>query len=87
MSDASALTFPCLFPIKVIGDAQADFQTVVLEIFSQHGLTAAECEVALRASQAGRFQALTITFMAQNQAQLDAIYRQLVALPFVRMVL
>ncbi len=87
MSDASALTFPCLFPIKVIGAAHPDFQRRVLEIFSQHGVAANACEVALRDSQAGRFQALTITFTAQNQAQLDAIYRQLVALPFVRLVL
>lgn len=87
MSDTSVLTFPCWFPIKVIGDTHPDFSDLTLQVFCQHGATAAECEVALRASQAGRFQALTITFMAQNQAQLDAIYRQLLALPFVRMVL
>jgi putative lipoic acid-binding regulatory protein len=87
MSDTPLLTFPCRFPLKVIGDAHPEFSDLIVQVFLQHGAVLADCEVVMNKSQAGRFQALTITFTAQNQAQLDAIYRQVLTLPFVRLAL
>ena len=34
--DAPKIEFPCSYPIKVLGRAGQDFETVINEIFEQH---------------------------------------------------
>lgn len=73
----SPLEFPCLFPIKVMGNAADDFDALVMEIVGRHIESITPDAVQRRASKEGRYLSLTITIKARSQAQLDAVYRDL----------
>lgn len=85
--DQSPLRFPCSFPIKAMGLAGADFDAVVVGIVRRHAPDMAEAAVAVRPSAEGKYLAVTVTIQAQSRAQLDAIYRDLVACEQVLMAL
>ena len=86
-SGKSLLTFPCVFPIKVVGQSGVDFEAHVLAIVRRHVPDLKETAVGRRPSKAGRFTSLTVTVNAESQTQLDAIYRELSASPDVIMAL
>lgn len=81
------LEFPCDFPLKIMGHAAGDFDTLVIEIVSRHvpGLPAEA--VQRRPSREGRYLSLTVTVQAESQRQLDDLYRELSAHPRILMVL
>ncbi|MFQ5486813.1 MAG: YbeD family protein [Gammaproteobacteria bacterium] len=81
------LEFPCDFPIKVIGRAAPDFDTVVFALVRSHAPELGEGAVKSRASGRGNYQAATVTVRASSKAQLDAIYRELTACERILMVL
>ena len=81
------MNFPCVFPVKVMGANQDDFERLVLAIIQQHATLAAEKAVTSRLSRGGRFLSLTVHIQAESQAQLDAIYRELSAHERVLMML
>ena len=70
-------SFPCLFPVKVMGYWAEDFDTFVAQIVRRHMPDLAEAAVRTRVSQGGRYIAVTVTIEAQSQRQVDAIYRDL----------
>ena len=78
-SDESPLQFPCAFPIKAMGPAMPSFDTLVVSIVGRHSADIAEGAVTVRPSAGGKYLAVTVTIQAQSRAQLDAIYRDLVA--------
>jgi putative lipoic acid-binding regulatory protein len=80
------MDFPCVFPVKVMGANQEDFEHLVLEIIRKHA-TVAEGVVSTRLSRGGRFISLTIRVNAESQEQLDKIYRELSAQERVLMML
>ena len=82
-----ALRFPTEFPIKVMGRDEPAFEPTVLEIVRRHAGADVELAVRSRPSAGGNFVSVTVTFEAQSQAQLDAIYRELTAHDLVLMVL
>ncbi len=71
------MDFPRVFPIKVMGANQDDFEALVLEIVRKHASLAGEKVVNSRLSRNGRFISLTVQINALNQEQLDTIYREL----------
>lgn len=87
MSQTSLLKFPCHFPIKIIGKNTDAFcesvRACVLKFFPDTPPLA----IQANKSQHGNFVALTATVIAQNQTSLDALYRELSALPDMKMVL
>ena len=87
MSDRETLIeFPCRFPVKVMGDAHPELLEAVEGCVAEH-LDAEDAVIEQRASRAGRFVGITITFTATSQAQLDAFYRSLGRCDRVRMIL
>lgn len=86
-SSKSAIQFPCEFPIKAFGSGHGDFEVLVVGIVRRHTPDLAEGAVSSRLSKGGKYLAVTVTIRAQNQAQLDAIYRDLSACPEVAMAL
>jgi putative lipoic acid-binding regulatory protein len=80
------MDFPNVFPIKVMGANQEDFESLVLEIIRKHA-TVGEEVVSSRLSRGGRYVSLTVQVNAQNQEQLDNIYRELSAHERVLMML
>lgn len=84
---APLLEFPAEFPLKAIGLGVEDFEAFVLEIVRRHvpGLPADASSTRL--SGGGKYLAVTVTFTATSQAQLDALYRELSGHPRVVMLL
>jgi putative lipoic acid-binding regulatory protein len=83
----SSLTFPCDFPIKVIGRKEPAFEDTVLGIVRRHVPTLPMDAVSTRDSGGGKFTALTVTVTAISQQQLDDLYRELTRTPAVLMAL
>ncbi len=83
----SALKFPCVFPIKVMGRLEPDFQATVVALISSHLGDVRPEQVRARASSNSRFVSVTVTILADSREQLDNIYRTLTASAQVLLVL
>jgi putative lipoic acid-binding regulatory protein len=83
----SLLTFPCAFPIKVMGLTRDDFAQAIVAVVRKHAPDFDPATVEMRASSAGKYLSLTCTIHAASRAQLDDLYRELSAHPLVAMVL
>ncbi len=81
------MEFPCIYPVKVMGADQGDFERLVIEIIQKHVSLAGEREVVRRPSRNGRFVSITVHVIAESQVQLDALYRELSAHERVLMML
>jgi putative lipoic acid-binding regulatory protein len=79
MSDAdeSLLKFPTDLPIKVFGRNDDAFRGAVRTIVEVH--YGAAYMVTEQISKQGAYASLTVTVRAESRAQVDALYRDLVA--------
>ena len=90
MSDpeqSSLLTFPCIFPMKVMGRREDGFAQTVSEIVLRHATDFHPETIEMRSSKNGRYLSLTVTLNARSREQLDALYSELSRHPMVLMVL
>lgn len=78
-SQASLLRFPCPFPIKAMGRASGDFEGLVFGIVQRHAPGLTHHSVRVRSSRGGKYLSVTVTILAEEREQLDAIYRDLSA--------
>ena len=83
----SLLTFPCVFPIKVMGRREDGYAQTVTDIVMRHAPDFHPQTVEMRASKNGRYLSLTVTINARSREQLDALYSELSKHPMVMMVL
>lgn len=83
----SALSFPCLFPIKVFGKDSQDFEQVVFRLVKPHVPELTYDDLSRKTSSGKRYAAVTVTIIARDKAQLDAIYQDLSDSPSVLMSL
>ena len=81
------LEFPCEFPIKIMGARVDGFAQAVIEVVQRHAPDYDPVGVEMRPSSKGNYLAVTCTFRALSQAQVDAMYRELTAHPMVKVVL
>jgi len=81
------LEFPCRFPIKVMGRAEADFAQTMTDLVREYDPKLDPAEVEMRPSRAGNYVGLTLHVNATSQEQLDDIYRALTSHPMVSYVL
>jgi len=81
------IEFPCDYPIKVLGRAGEDFETVVLEVFERHAPGFDREQITIRASSKGTFTAVTVVITATGTQQLEALHQDLLATGQVQMVL
>jgi uncharacterized protein len=81
------LEFPCRFPIKVMGEAHAEFFQAIEACIARHVPDSDSVDVVHRESSAGNYVGVTITLTATSQAQLDGLYEALGGCARVRMVL
>lgn len=83
----SLLNFPESFPIKIFG-LQGDALTdTVKQIIHRHVNEPDILVWQSNTSSKGKYLAVSVTIMAQSQAQLDAIYQDLTASEHVKMAL
>ena len=83
----SLLTFPCSFPIKVMGRTQDGFAQAILDVVNRHAPDFDAATLEMRASSAGNYLSLTCTINATSREQLDNLYRDLSSHPMVALVL
>jgi len=83
----SLLTFPCVFPIKVMGRREDGFAQVVTDIVLRHAPDFHPETIEMRSSKQARYLSLTVTINAKSREQLDALYSELSKHPMVAMVL
>jgi len=72
----SAIKFPCSFPIKVMGLNSEGFTSAVMTIIRRH-LELGPFSQSAKLSSSGKYLSITVTFIAQSQDQLNAVYEEL----------
>jgi putative lipoic acid-binding regulatory protein len=87
MTEETLLTFPCEFPIKIMGRSSETFETEVVEIVRKHTPELSKSAVTSRPSEKGNYVAITVTITATSKQQLDNIYLELNAHEEVLMTL
>jgi putative lipoic acid-binding regulatory protein len=81
------LEFPCEFPLKVMGATREGFAQAIVEVVLKHAPDFDAAKVEIRPSKAGNYLSLTCLVHATSKPQLDALYRELTAHPWVKIVL
>ena len=85
--EAPKIEFPCLYPIKVIGFASAEFHVVVLNTVEKHTGKISSDLVELQTSKKNTYVSVRITIAATGVDQLQNIFDDLKAIESVKMVL
>ena len=81
------LKFPTDFPIKIMGERRDDFTQTMVEMVLRHAPDFKAETVEMRSSSGGNYLSITCTVRATSKAQLDALYREITAHPWVKMAL
>lgn len=87
MSEESLLTFPCEFPIKIMGRHDENFEAEIVAIVRKHVPDLSDSAISTRPSGKGNYVAVTVTVNATSKEQLDNIYLELNAHESVVMTL
>lgn len=87
MPEPSLITYPCDFPIKVMGANVPEFLPAMLHVVRQFDPTFDPETVERRLSKAANFLGLTFTVHVGSREQLDELYRTLSTHPLVKMAL
>jgi len=83
----SLITYPCAFPIKVMGAKVDGLVHAITHIALQFDPQFDAATIALRESKAGNYLGITLTVNVISREQLDEIYRTLSTHPMVKVVL
>jgi hypothetical protein len=83
----SLITYPTLFPIKVMGVKVDGLVHAITHITRQFDPQFDASTIELRESKGGKYLGVTITVNATSREQLDEIYRTLSTHPMVKVVL
>ena len=83
----SLITYPSLFPIKVMGVKADGFVHAITVIAQQFDPSFDASTIELRPSKAGNYLGVTITVTATSREQLDELYRTLSTHTMVKVVL
>lgn len=88
MSDETTLLeFPTDFPVKIMGERRDDFAQAMVELVQRHAPDFRPEMVEMRVSSKGNYLSVTCTVRATSKAQLDALYLEITAHPWVKMAL
>ena len=83
----SLITYPSLFPIKVMGVKADGFVHAITVIAQQFDPSFDASTIEQRPSKSGKYLGVTITVNATSREQLDELYRTLSTHPMVKVVL
>jgi putative lipoic acid-binding regulatory protein len=73
----SSHTFPGVYPIKAIGQADGDFAERVIAAVAEELASRSEIDHVIRATPGGRHVSLTLNITVQNAEQVRAIYAKI----------
>jgi putative lipoic acid-binding regulatory protein len=83
----SLITYPCDFPIKIMGVTQDGFAQTMVDVVLLHDPEFDADKMEMRPSSKGNYLSLTVTVRATSREQLDNLYRALSSHPMVKVVL
>jgi putative lipoic acid-binding regulatory protein len=81
------LDFPTDFPLKVMGRRVDGFAQSISALVRRHVPDFDPSTIELRGSSKGAYLSITIVARVVSRAQLEALYRDLIAHPMVKIVL
>ncbi len=81
------IEFPCDYPVKVIMRTGDMHLSQVLAVVQEHAPELDELDARVIPSRHGNYGSLRVNIVATGESQLRAMHAQLMALPFVKMVL
>ncbi|MCB8890292.1 HP0495 family protein [Vreelandella malpeensis] len=80
------ISFPCDYPLKVVGDAAEDFAASVCQILVKYDPDFDAGALQVVDSRNGRFQSVRVSIRATGEQQLAALFEELKATGRVHMV-
>ncbi len=84
--DPPKIEYPCDYPLKIIGRAEADFRQLVVEVLQQHDPAFDEQAVVEMPSGKGTFVSLRVSLTATGDAHVKAVVAALMATGRVKMI-
>ncbi len=84
---AALITYPCRFPIKVMGERSDTFLPEMLAVVQRFDPEMPADGVEIRHSSGGKYTGLTLHVWVTSRAQLDDVYRALSGHPRVKVTL
>ena len=85
--EETLLKFPTDFPVKIMGERRDEFAQTMVDLVLRHAPDFKPETVEMRASSSGNYLSVTCVVRATSKAQLDNIYRDITAHPWVKMAL
>ena len=86
-SSGSELKYPILFPLKVMGLDEPDFEDFVIEIVRRHVPDLLEENILSKLSSGNKYSSVSFEFIAESRKQVDALYAELGSHKRVLMIL
>ena len=86
-SSETLIEFPCIFPIKVMGEVHDEFTSTVIKIIKQKNKDFDSSTIEMKGSSEGRYISLTCFVYVTSKPELDDIYRSLSTHPMIKVVL
>ena len=83
----TSITFPCDYPIKVVGDVRPDFHDEVYDVVVKHDPTLTTDRVSQKTSRKGNFVSISFMLLAKSESQLKSLFEDLKEIESVRLVL
>jgi uncharacterized protein len=71
------LNFPCEYPVKVIGRDENNFFEFVVDLVLRHVPDLPVETFTSHTSSGGKYLSVSVTFLAQSRAQVDALYKEI----------
>ena len=87
MNDEVRITFPCDYPIKVVGDVRPNFHEEVSKVVMQHDPSVTAERITQRTSRKGNFISISFMLVAESQEQIENLFGDLKQIESVRLVL
>lgn len=81
------LVFPCEYAIKVIGRDEDNFEHFVRRVVTRHIPQVETDSFSTRNSRQNNYLSISVDFLAESRAQLNALYVELGADPRVKVIL
>ena len=86
-SSETLIEFPCMLPIKVMGEVHDEFTSTVIKIIKQKNKDFDPSTIEMKGSSEGRYISLTCFVYVTSKPELDDIYRSLSTHPMIKVVL
>lgn len=81
------ITYPCDYPIKVVGDVTEKFHREVCDAVERHDPLMTTEKISQKTSKKGNFISISFMLRATSEAQISALFADLKEIDSVRLVL